>query len=210
MRAYQHNTTQSIRFQCVETVIRTASPDSIRRDLHLHAAMPTPSFSLTTERLLLRELDEGDAPFVLELINEPGWIRYIGDRGIRDLDGARDYIVKGPVAMYRQHGFGLYAVVSRETGEPLGLCGLIKRETLDDVDIGFAFLERHGRKGYAFESASAVLAHAREVLALERIVAITSLDNHASMKLLQKIGLHLEKVIPWPGSDETVNLFATP
>ena len=168
-----------------------------------------PSFKLTTERLTLRELDEADAPFVLELINEPGWIRYIGDRGIRDLDGARDYIAKGPAAMYRELGFGLYAVVHRQSGEALGLCGLIKRDTLEDVDIGFAFLERHCGQGYAFESACAVMAHAREVLALDRVVAVTSLDNHASMKLLNKIGMRFEKVIPWPGSDEQVNLFAT-
>lgn len=164
-----------------------------------------------TERLRLRELNETDAAFILELLNEPGWLRYIGDRGIRTLDGARQYIVNGPVAMYRKHGFGLYAVVGKhEPGEPLGVCGLIKRDALDDVDIGFAFLARHGGCGYAVESAAAVLDHARRVLRLPRIVAITAVDNHASMRLLERIGLRFEKMVTLPGDDEEIRLYSTP
>jgi ribosomal-protein-alanine N-acetyltransferase len=165
---------------------------------------------LDTERLLLRELHAGDAPFVLELLNEPGWLRFIGDRGIRTVEAACAYIENGPMKMYRDHGFGLYAVQARHGGEPLGLCGLIKRSGLDDVDIGFAFLERHSGLGYGVESAAAVMAHARRVLGLQRIVAITSVDNHKSIRLLERIGLRFEKLVTLPGDDEEIKLFATP
>jgi [ribosomal protein S5]-alanine N-acetyltransferase len=164
---------------------------------------------LQTDRLTLRELDEDDAAFVLELINEPGWLRFIGDRGIRDEAGAKDYIVKGPVAMYERMGFGLWAAVRRSDGTPMGMCGLIKRETLEDVDIGFAFLERHSGQGYAFEAADAVMRHARGALGLQRIVAITSLDNDKSIRLLGKIGLQFEKLIRLGDSQEDVRLFGT-
>ena len=169
-----------------------------------------PATYLETDRLRLRELHEGDAAFILELLNEPGWLRYIGDRGIRTLDAARQYIVDGPVAMYRRHGFGLYAVVGKQHGELLGMCGLIKRDSLDDVDIGFAFLARHGGRGYGLESAAAVLDHARRVLRLPRVVAITAVDNHASIRLLERIGLRFEKMVRLAGDDEEIRLFATP
>lgn len=164
---------------------------------------------LDTQRLILRELSEGDAPFILGLLNEPGWLRFIGDRGIRTLDAAREYVLKGPVAMYRRLGFGLYAVERKSDGVVLGICGLIKRETLDDADIGFAFLERHGGEGYAFEAADAVMAYARNVLGLKRIVAITSVDNDKSIRLLEKIGLKFERLIRLAGDDEEIKLFAT-
>src|SRR5688500_15335731 len=164
---------------------------------------------LETEQLSLRELHDGDAAFILELLNEPGWLRYIGDRGIRTLDGARAYIENGPLKMYRDHGFGLYVVQTRQGGEPLGLCGLIKRDGLDDVDIGFAFLARHNGRGYGLESATAVMDHARRTLGLGRIVAITSVDNQPSIRLLERIGLRFEKLITLPGGDEEIKLFAT-
>jgi RimJ/RimL family protein N-acetyltransferase len=164
---------------------------------------------LETERLTLRELQAGDAAFILELLNEPGWLRYIGDRGIRTNDAAGDYLENGPLKMYREHGFGLWAVEARHDREPLGLCGLIKRPSLEDVDIGFAFLARHGGRGYALESASAVMAHARQVLGLQRIVAITSVDNARSIRLLERIGLRFEGMITLPGNDEEIRLFAT-
>jgi RimJ/RimL family protein N-acetyltransferase len=161
---------------------------------------------LETERLALRLLTLDDAAFVRELVNEPAWIRFIGDRGVRTLDDARAYLESGPIAMYRRSGFGLWMVEVKETGEPAGVCGLIKRETLDDVDIGFAFLPRFWRRGYALESAQAVLAYGREVLELDRIVAITSPDNGASIRLLEKIGLRFEQTIEFGG--EPTQLFA--
>jgi len=164
---------------------------------------------LQTGRLRLRELDEHDAAFMLELLNEPGWIRFIGDRGIRTEEAARDYLRRGPMKMYRERGFGLWCVEVKPAGTPVGICGLIKRDGLEDVDIGFAFLARHERQGYGVESARAVMAHARGALGLQRIVAITSVDNHGSIGLLEKIGLRFEKMVTMPGDDEEIKLFAT-
>jgi RimJ/RimL family protein N-acetyltransferase len=144
---------------------------------------------LQTDRLRLRELTTADAGFILRLVNEPGWLRFIGDRGVRTLADARGYIANGPMASYARLGFGLWLVVMRATGEPIGLCGLLKRETLAEVDIGFAFLEAFGGQGYAFEAASAVMAYAGRPLGLARVVAVSDPDNLRSIKLLAKLGM---------------------
>ena len=146
-----------------------------------------------TERLVLRELCTSDAGFILQLVNEPSWLRYIGDKGIKTVEAARDYIQKGPVQMYARFGFGLWLVELKQGTVPIGICGLIKRETLEDVDIGFAFLPSHWRKGYAFESASATLSHGRKAFGLKKIVAIMSPDNYTSHCLLQKLGFRFER-----------------
>jgi RimJ/RimL family protein N-acetyltransferase len=163
---------------------------------------------LETARLLLRPLTADDAPFILELVNEPSWLRFIGDRGVRNLDDARRYVAEGPGAMYARHGVGLLLVESKEGGEPLGICGLIRRDALPDVDIGFAFVPRHWGKGYAHESAAAVLDHGRRDLGLRRIVAITSVDNESSIRLLEKLGMKYEQTIRMPGDSEDLKLFA--
>lgn len=163
---------------------------------------------LETERLILRHLEVTDSPFILELVNDPGWLRHIGDRGIRTEDAARDYITEGPRAMYAQFGFGLYAVESRASGAAIGLCGLIKRDWLEDVDIGFAFLPAYRGLGYALEAAAATLAHARARLGLTRIVAIVSPDNADSVRLLERLGLRLERMVRPPGAETPVCLYA--
>lgn len=163
---------------------------------------------IETERLLLREITEDDAEFILELLNEPGWIRNIGDRGVRTIDDARRYIADRFVAGYERFGFGLYLVELKESGASAGMCGLVRRDSLEDVDIGFAFLERFWSRGYAFESASAVMDYARNALGLKRIVAIVSPDNRGSIKVLEKIGLHFERMIRMPGDAEEIKLFA--
>ena len=144
---------------------------------------------LETERLRLRCFSEADATFALELVNEPDFLRFIGDKRVRDLEGARAYLRDGPMAMVAEHGHGLYLVEDRASGEALGMCGLITRPGLEHVDVGFAFLERFRRRGYGFESAEAVIRHGREQLGLETIVAIASPDNEASAALLAKLGL---------------------
>lgn len=150
---------------------------------------------LETDRLILRWLTPDDAAFILELLNEPAWIRYIGDKNVHTLDDAKNYILTGPMKMYSQFGFGLFLVERKEGSSPIGMCGLIKRDTLDNVDIGFAFLSRYQTQGYGFESASATLKFGHEQLDMERILAITSLDNHASSRLLEKIGMKYEGTI---------------
>jgi RimJ/RimL family protein N-acetyltransferase len=153
---------------------------------------------IETQRLALREFNSDDAEFVLALLNDPGWIEFIGDKGIRTLDGARGFIATRYCAAYDKCGFGFYRVALKDTDEPVGMCGLIKRDSLDDVDIGFGFMKRHWGKGYATESAQAVLDHGRGVLNLSRIVGITSLTNDASASVLEKIGLKFEGVINIP------------
>lgn len=143
---------------------------------------------LETQRLILRRLTLEDAPFMLELATEPAWLRYIGDRGIHDLVGARTYLERGPLELYRRLGFGLYRVELKSDGTPIGICGLIKRDSLEDVDLGFAFLSRHHSRGYAHESAVATLEHGRRDLGLKRIVAITDPENIRSIRLLERIG----------------------
>ncbi len=156
-----------------------------------------------TERLLLRWLNAGDSTFILELLNEPSWLRYIGDKDVKTIQDAERYIESGPVEMYRRLGFGLYLVELDENGAPIGICGLIKREALLDVDLGFAFLPRFWSNGYAFESASAVMSYARRALGLSRIVAILSPDNHRSAKLLEKLGFRFDSTVRLkPGGDE--------
>ncbi|EJL25917.1 GNAT family N-acetyltransferase [Brevibacillus sp. BC25] len=163
---------------------------------------------LETDRLILRWQTAEDADFVLKLMNEPSWIRFIGDRGLRSTEDARNYILNGAVAMYESLGFGLYLTELKEGNVPIGLCGLIKRDSLEDVDIGFAFLPAYWGKGYAYEAASAVLAHAKEVVGLKRIVAITNPDNASSAKLLQKIGLQEKGMVTLPNNTEEVKFFA--
>jgi RimJ/RimL family protein N-acetyltransferase len=164
---------------------------------------------LETERLILRQLSSDDAEFIFELVNDPSWLRYIGDKGVRNLDDARQYILNGPVESYERNGFGLYLVALKESGTPIGMCGLVKRVTLPDADIGFAFLPAYWSKGYAVESAAAVMVYAREVPRLNRILAITSADNEASEKLLGKIGLRFERMIKLSEAGPEVKLFTS-
>ncbi|PFB25906.1 GNAT family N-acetyltransferase [Bacillus cereus] len=156
---------------------------------------------LETERLVLRWFDIKDAPFILELVNDPAWIQFIGDKRIKNLEDATKYILNGLVDMYNKMGFGLYLVERKEDLTPLGMCGLIKRDSLEDVDIGFAFLEKFRSKGYGFESASAVIDYGVQNLGMKRIVAITTIDNINSGKLLEKVGLQFEKIISDSGED---------
>jgi len=162
---------------------------------------------LETERLILRKLSTDDAECVLELLNEPSFLRYIGDREVRNLEQARQYILNRLITSYERNGFGLYLVELRESSIPIGISGLVRRATLPGPDIGFAFLPAYWSKGYAVESAAAVITYAREVLGLTRIVAITSLDNEASAKLLGKIGLRFERLIKLSEDAEEVKLF---
>lgn len=162
---------------------------------------------LETDRLIIRWLTIEDAAFILELVNDPSWLRFIGDRGVRALEDARNYILKGPVEMYGRLGFGLYLVELKDEGVPIGTCGLIKRDSLKDVDIGFAFLPSFRGRGYAYEAASAVLAYGKNTLGLERIVAIVSPGNDRSIRLLEKLGLQFEQRVQLSERDE-VKLFA--
>ena len=164
---------------------------------------------LETKRLSLRRFTVDDAGFILTLLNEPAFLRYIGDKKVRNLDDARQYILNGPVASYERHGFGLNCVELRESRTPIGMCGLLKRDELPDPDIGFALLPDFWSKGFAFEAAQAVLKDARERLQLQRILAITSLDNEASINLLQRLGFKFDEVVQMAPDREPLRLFSS-
>ena len=163
---------------------------------------------LETPRLILRRFSLEDAAFILELVNDPAWLEHIGDRKVRTLEDARVYLRKGALAMYERVGFGLYAVTLRTSGESIGTCGLVKRDTLEDVDIGFAFLPQHRGQGFALESAAAVLEYGKTVVGLKRIVAIVSAANHRSIRILEKIGLNFERMVRLPGEEEEIPMYA--
>ena len=162
---------------------------------------------LETRRLALRLIEVGDAAFILQLLNEPSFLRFIGDRGVRTLDDARAYIEQGPIASYRRHGLGLWLAQRRDDGTPIGMCGLLKRDNLDDIDIGFAYLPAYWGQGYAYEAAAAVKDHGRRVLGLPRIVAIVSPDNAGSIRLLERIGLVFERRIELNGDGRETSLY---
>jgi len=164
---------------------------------------------LETERLTLRHATTADDRFIFELVNDPAFIRNIGDRGVRTLADAERYVLDGPIASYEKFGFGMYVVEVRESGTPIGLCGFVKRDWLPDVDIGFAFLPQYRSQGYARESASAVRRYGHEVLGLARIVAIVSPENSDSIRLLEKIGLRFEGMVRPVNEDADIKLFAT-
>ena len=177
-------------------------------DRGVRAAAAAHSYVIQTQRLVLRLLGLDDAKFILELLNEPSFLRFIGDKGVRNLDSASAYILKGPIDSYERHGFGLYATCLHD-GTPIGICGLVRRDGLADVDVGFAFLSRYWSNGYAVESASAVLVHAKEVLHLQRVVAITAPENLASIAVLEKIGLQFERTIKLAEDAAELNLFVS-
>ena len=161
---------------------------------------------LETERLTLRKLDSAlDAEFIFELLNTPKFIRYIGDRGVRSADEASDFIEDRYRQSYRDHGYGLYVVELKTDNTPIGLCGFVRRESLAGPDIGFAFLPEHERQGYGFESAAGMMQFGRETLAFTTILAITSLDNDASGRLLEKLGFTFDREVK--NGDETLKLF---
>ena len=164
---------------------------------------------LETDRLVLRYFHADDVEFVVRLLNEPSFIEHIGDKGVRTAEEANQYLLDGPLDSYERFGYGLNMVELKETGEPIGMCGLVRRENLDDADIGYAFLEKHWSKGYARESAEAVLNHARETFGLGRIVAIVTPENHSSIKLLEKIGLKFQRTIRMSDDDVELKFFVS-
>lgn len=161
-----------------------------------------------TDRLQLRQLSLDDAEFILRLLNEPSFIQNIGDRGVRTIDDARGYIVKGPITSYEKFGFGLWMVETKSPLAPIGICGLLKRDVLDDVDIGYALLPEFWSQGYALESASAVISYAREKLGLKRVVAVTNPDNRNSIRLLEKMGFKYERMVQLSDGAPEIQLLA--
>jgi RimJ/RimL family protein N-acetyltransferase len=174
------------------------------------APKPPDSVSvLQTERLNLRRMSPHDAEFIVELLNDASFLRFVGDKGVRTTEDARQYILTGPMDSYERHGFGLWLVELKDSKVPIGICGLLKRDTLSDVDIGFAVLPQYRSQGYAFESAAAVMDYGRNVLGLGRVVAITNEDNTGSIRVLEKIGMSFDRMIRLSDDGPEIRLLAS-
>ena len=164
---------------------------------------PPSAHVLETGRLALRWLGHDDAGFIHELVNDSGWLQHIGDRGVRTVEDARNFIDGRIRAQYLRLGYGLNRVGLRATDTPIGICGLVKRDWLDDVDLGYAFLPRFRGQGFATEAAAATLEHARRVLGIERVAAIVSPGNRDSIRVLERLGMSfLRQASPPDGSGE--------
>ncbi len=166
------------------------------------------TYILETERLRLRELTLADTQFVINLLNSPGWLKYIGDRNIKTEEQAQGYLQNGPMKSYRENGFGLALVERKEDKAKMGMCGIIKRPQLEHPDIGFAFLPEYTGKGYALEIAQATMQFAKEELNLKTIYGIVVPENLKSIKLLEKLGLQYMKPFYFPNSDEQLMLYS--
>ncbi len=150
---------------------------------------------LETERLVLREFNVSDVEFILELLNTPAWLKFIGDKNVHSLKDAKRYLENGPITSYKTNGFGLWMVILKRSNKPIGMCGLVNRESLEDIDIGFALLPAYERKGYGYEIANATMIYSKNKLGIEKVVGITDAGNRHSISLLNKIGLYFEKEI---------------
>ena len=163
---------------------------------------------LETDRLRLREMTLADAPFLLELMNEPAFIQNVADRGLRTTADAERWMSEKVLPSYTRYGFGFYLVELKESSVPLGICGLVKREVLDDPDVGYAILTRHSGNGYAYEAAAAVMTYGRKTLGLRRIIGVTSAKNAASIRILEKLGLRFERMVKLPQFEKPSMLFS--
>ncbi len=165
-------------------------------------------YIIETNRLILREFNLSDSKFIQYLLNTPKWIKFIGDRGIKSKKDAKKYLIDGPLKSYQENGFGLWLVALKESSIPVGMCGILKREFLNDHDIGFAMLPEYESNGYCYEAASGTLLFAKNKLRLSRIVGFTLHYNNHSINLLNKLGFKYEKMIRTPNDDEELALFA--
>jgi len=163
---------------------------------------------LKTERLILREANPSDKHFFYELLNSPKWIKYIGDRNIKTLKNAEDYISDKLINSYKTNGYGLYVYELKDSHKPIGICGFIKRDYLDSEDIGFALLPEYERKGYTYEISIAVLNYGVKKLGITKIYAITTKENVASQELLKKLGFNFKSIIIEPDTNEEILLFS--
>ena len=166
------------------------------------------NYILETERLRLREFTLNDTEFIIELLNSPGWLQFIGDRNVKTEEQARTYIDNGPLNSYRLNGYGLWLVEIIEDRKPIGMCGIINREYLDNPDIGFAFLPKYQGHGYAYEVVSATMDYAKQHLQILKMEAITIAENERSIRLLEKIGLRFSKTFCFPDSKDALLLYS--
>lgn len=166
-----------------------------------------PLIIIETERLTLRRLNRDDAKFILDLLNQPSWLSFIGDKNVYNLNDAKKYIELAPMTMYERFGFGLFLVCDKKTSIPMGLCGLMKRDNLDDADIGYAFLPEFWQQGFALEAVKSVLKYAKNTHKLSRVLALSKSSNAASIKLLMKIGFNFDRDLKLLDDEENLQVY---
>jgi len=162
---------------------------------------------IETPRLILRRLQFDDAPFVVALLNEPSFIENIGDRGVRSVEDAHRYLRDGPMAMYQTHGFGLWHTARKSDGASVGMCGLLKRDLLPDVDVGYAFFPKYWGQGFAQEAAEATLRQASRKFGLKRVIGVVSEGNAGSIRVLEKLGMSFERMFSMSEDEPAVRLY---
>lgn len=165
------------------------------------------NYVIHTERLSLRELTINDTLFIIDLLNSPDWLKFIGNRNIKTDIQALDFIINGPIKSYNENGYGLYVVELKDTKKPIGMCGIINRTFLNWPDIGFAFLPDYIGKGFGYEAANATLEFAKNSLKLNKLCAITVANNSKSIKLLEKLGFSFSEIIVLPETKEKLHLY---
>lgn len=162
---------------------------------------------LETDRLVLRRLVRDDATFILRLLSEPSWLEFIGDKSVYNLNDAKKYIELAPMTMYQRYGFGLFLVCDKETSNPMGLCGLMKRDNLEDADLGYAFLPEFWHQGFALEAVESVLYYAKNTHHLTRILALSKSSNAPSIKLLNKVGFLFDRDLKLLEDEENLQIY---
>jgi RimJ/RimL family protein N-acetyltransferase len=163
---------------------------------------------IETARLKIRELTVDDAEFIFGLVNEPSFLENIGDKGVRNPEDARKFILEGPWANHRDRGYGQFMVELKKSGDPIGICGILYREALEVSDVGGAFFPRFWRQGFAYEAACAVMEYGRSKLGIDRIVGLTKEENTASIRLLEKLGMSFEKTVKMSDDDPGTALYS--
>jgi RimJ/RimL family protein N-acetyltransferase len=163
--------------------------------------------TLRTERLELGWFTLEDAPLMLAIWNDPAFMRFVGDRGVRTLEEAEAAMRDGVLQLYTSYGYGPFRVTRIDDAADIGICGLFRRDGLDEPDVGFALLPEYRGNGFGFEASRVVLDHARDALALPAVTAIVSAGNAASIGLLEKLGLSFDRVMRLPGDDSDVRLY---
>ena len=162
---------------------------------------------IETPRLVLRRLQFDDAPFVVALLNEPSFIENIGDRGVRSIEDAHRYLREGPMAMYQNHGFGLWHTARKSDGASVGMCGLLKRDILPDVDVGYAFFPAFWGQGFAQEAAEGTLRYASQKFGIKRVIGVVSEGNAGSIRVLEKLGMSFERMFSMREDEPQVRLY---
>lgn len=171
--------------------------------VHTHSAANI----LETDRLYLRRLIRDDAGFILQLLNEPSWIEFIGDKNVSNLNDAKKYIELSAITMYQQYGYGLFLVCDKGHDTPMGLSGLMKRDNLDHADLGYAFLPEFWKKGFALEAVKSVLDYAKETHQLSTILALTKSSNASSIKLLNKVQFQFDRDLKLLDDEENLHIY---